>query len=198
MYFSGPTARLLLISWALLMTFSVVGFCNDPPPTPTPRSPSAKNLSEYAKGRKLRQTDKTNTPKIVISDDNLEKMGSGVELTAVTQVSPKIETPVGETDDQDPRRNWRSRIQEHLDVIDALEAQGNLIDEEISRLWEMFYACDEPGRREDQIRPKLVQKIEEKNDFLKKFDLARLNLEKTLEDARENGIPPGWYRDILR
>ncbi len=188
--------------WALLAVFGLLGTLvpvssfGDPPPTPTPSSSSRRSLSEYARGRDLQRPTKGGENTTVITDDNLKELASGIELTSVTQKPSNFPDPVVNLERDDPRTFWRERVQKQIEIIRALELEIKTLHVEIVGLWEMFYASDEPDEREGEIRPRLVQKIEEQTDLDGEFEAARIEIQELIYEARKNGALPGWFRDL--
>lgn len=178
-----------------------VGLCNPrPTPTPVPTPSQSQSLSKYAKGRKLRQNPNEAKPTVVITDDNLETMAAGVELTAVTQRTAPTSKAAPTTDlvENDPKRYWRSRFQNQVDEIQRLEKMADDLSREIVGLWDLFYRCDEPDRRDWEIKPRLEKMIDEKGKIVENLGLARSGLDDLVVNARKTGVLPGWYRDLLK
>lgn len=188
--------------WFLLPVCGVLGLLvpvscfGDPPPTPTPISSSGRSLSDYARDRKLQRPTKGVGSTTVITDENLKELAAQGELTSVTQKPSNSSDSIVILERDDPREHWRERVQKQLETIRALEAETNTLHIEIVGLWEMFYASDEPDEREGEIRPRLVQKIEEQTGLKAEVEAAGIELQELLGEARKNGALPGWFRDL--
>jgi hypothetical protein len=164
----------------------------DASPTPSPR----KTLAEYARGRQLQSTSSGRTESLLITDENLGTLASGVGLTSVSgsPASGAAATASPET----PRDLWRGRFKEQQETIQILEVENARVDKEISGLWALFYACDEPENREKNIRPRLNQQLVDRARLREELKTAHLDFKELLVDARRSGALPGWFRDLLK
>ncbi|RLE27166.1 MAG: hypothetical protein DRJ65_03610 [Acidobacteria bacterium] len=164
----------------------------DASPTPSPR----KTLSEYARGRQLQSASSGRTESVLITDENLEGLASGVELTSVA--GSIASEPVAKAPPDTPRNLWRGRIMEKQETIQILEVENARVDKEISGLWALFYACDEPENREKNIRPRLNQQLVDRARLREELKTAHSDFKELLVDARRSGALPGWFRDLLK
>lgn len=196
-----------LVRRCIVFFFGVIGtlipavaLCSSPSPTPNPTPPnkSGGSLSEYARGRTLQRPSINRKEPIVITDDNLKDLGEGTELTSVTQQPSNSVESVDDAGVTDPRAFWRAKVTETLEEIRILEADAGVLEREISDLWKLFYACDEPDEREKEIRPRLMQRIQKGTILRRKFEVARSDFDDLLAEARRNGALPGWFRDLVK
>ncbi len=167
-----------------------------PPPAPSPTPSSRQNLSEYARGRDLQSASKGQKETVVITDENIEDLASGVELTSVT--GSTASRPVATPSPESPRTFWRGRVKEQQRRIQTLEENNKLADREISGLWLLFYACDEPDDREKNIRLRLNKRLDARTRLRVEMETAQSDFEELLAEARRNGALPGWFRDLLK
>ena len=167
-----------------------------PAPEPSPTPSSRKNLSEYARGRDLQSSSKGQKTSPVITDENLEGFASATELTSVT--GSKTSEPGTSAGPEIPRDIWRGRVKEQLRTIQGLEDDNKLVDEEISGLWVLFYACDEPDDREKHTRFRLNQKLDDRTRLRAQLKTAHSDFEELLVEARKSGALPGWFRDLMK
>ena len=167
-----------------------------PPPDPSPTPSSRKNLSEYARGRDLQSASSGQKKSLLITNENLEGLASGVELTSVAV--PTDPKPGAKASPETPRDYWRGRVKAQQDKIRTLEDDNNLKDQEISRLWTLFYSCNEPEVRENDIRIRLKQKLIDRTRLRSELKTAHLDFKELLVEARRNGVLPGWFRDLVK
>ena len=190
-------------TWVVLVGFFVA--LNSPtgaehPPSPTPTvSPARQDLAQYARDHALRKDPGSENTSIVISDENLEGYAGATELTAVTPTHSgnKTTDPKASPLNDDPRALWRRRVSDQLETIRKLKEEAVRLEPEIAELWQLFYRCDEPSERDDEIRPRLIHDIKALADIRQGINTAQSDLDKVLEEARKNGALPGWFRDLL-
>jgi hypothetical protein len=89
---------------------------------------------------------------------------------------------------------WQTRYRSHLDRIEALKKRLARLDDEIPRLWNQFYAWDDPAYRDAVIKPKLDAALAAKKKVAAQLRQEERALPKFFEKARRNNVPPGWFR----
>lgn len=168
---------------------------------PTPIVITNENLKEFAeKGRLTTVGEATTKPTPRASDPGrdydrsrarAEETGLTPEMAATYGV--ELENPAAERERRD---YWRSRYLQQKKRIEALEEQLEHLSSEIPRLWNQFYATDDPAYRDGVIKPQLDQMIERHDEIEKELVEARELLPKIKTDARRDGAQPGWFRGL--
>jgi hypothetical protein len=178
-------------------------------PTPAPRSNS---LADLAKRIKLRAATRDAEGKLVISNSNLSEIsekgslttatgsrsGSGrsVEINRVGEQSGTGEDPTETMTDEQKRNFWRSRYSGQLKSVQIIENRLAELDSEIPKLWNQFYAWDDPAYRDGVIKPNLDRALAESQQLKDRLPSEKAKLDQILEDARRDGALPGWFRDL--
>jgi hypothetical protein len=181
---------------------------------------SRQKLAEFAKNTRLKQPATNSGPnaEIYITNENLPLISGSVNLTEVT-TSPVLPLPidpdsprsptvaVGEQEAPKPasdglealdlkREYWRNQYLKGQQDLAKAESDLTLIDEEIPRLWNVFYSTDDPAYRDREIKPRLNAVINQRETAVTRIDGARTALLQILGDAKRDGALPGWFRDI--
>ncbi len=180
-----------------------------------------QKLAEFARTMKLTRPAPASgsaSPPIHITNKNLVFLADGVNLTEVTtKLDPPINaepsetgapgvlhgdlvTPTGTDDSQAvanvKREYWRNRYLAAKQELRDAESDLTFLDEEIPRLWTLFYSTDDPAYRDRVIKPKLDDAINRRETAVVRIEEKRSALPKILTDAQKDGALPGWFRDI--
>ncbi len=170
----------------LAVSCALWSFAGDDPPPPSP-TPKPGTLAAIATARSLNRAPGVDesTP-IVITNDNLERLGDGAALTVLT--STIAEAGEIETTKIDPktREKWRRKVLAQSASITKLEAQGKQIETEIDRLGRGRL----DGRALDRIA-KAESKLRSIDEEIKR---AKAQLSRIVREARKEGAQPGWFR----
>ncbi len=186
----------LMLNHALAQTQSKTS-TPDPGSEPSPTPTSRENLSDYARGHDLRTSSQDRKTPVVITDENLKGLAGGVELTSVTTTGNVSVVPNATVGQETLREQWRAKVKAQIEIIRSIEKHSVLLKREISDLWDMFYASDDPIERERSVRPRLIDKLDEPARLDKELQTARAGLENLLKEARRSGALPGWFRDLM-
>lgn len=179
-----------------------------PTPVPTPRTRgSVKSLAEIAsKIRLKRPTPRTGEESgaVTITDENLVDLAQDRQLTQVSdssapgdaEAAPEgVDTGEGEAQEK-KREYWRNRFRAQKKAIADLERRIEQLDEEIPRLWNQFYAWDDPAYRDSVIKPELDRKLQERQELVQRLPKERAKLDEIFREARRDGAQPGWFRNL--
>ena len=189
------------------------------PPTPSQLT-SRQKLAAFAKKNRLTKPPSNADPAagIHITNENIALLSGSGNLTEVT-TSPVSSSPsepmpqahssaaagapggfqpaLGTQETLDLKREyWRSRYQKGQQDLAEVESELSSLDEEIPRLWSVFYSTDDPAYRDQEIRPQLNAAISQREIAVTRIEEKRATLLRILGDARRDGALPGWFRDI--
>ena len=188
--------------------------------TPDPRN-NRQKLAEFARHMRLtRPAPATGAavPPIHITNKNMVSLADGVNLTEVTtkpepptnpdSPEPDVAAVLGEdlatqptTQDSQAvanvkREYWRNLYLAAKQELRDAESDLTFLDEEIPRLWTLFYSTDDPAYRDRVIKPKLDDAINRRETAVFRIEEKGSALPKILTDAQKDGALPGWFRDI--
>jgi len=188
------------------------GARTSPTPAPTPRPNS---LAELARRIKLRPVARDADGKLVISNSSLSELAAQGSLTTTTgttgarsdsrryvdvdRISDQAGSEQGATgslNDDQKRNYWRDRYSGQLQTVDAVKKRIGELDSEIPKLWNQFYAWDDPAYRDGVIKPNLDRALAESQQLKDRLPGEEAKLDQILEEARRDGAQPGWFRDL--
>lgn len=193
--FSPCFAVVIVVVGMGIPGFSLAGPPEEPTPEPT-QSPR-EQLASYAKGKRLVQPGDEPSGAVVITDEDVERLGySDAGAPQPAKSGDETETPAHPMDEPSRRTIWRQRIADQYIAIEALRERLHNTEQRLETEWNAFYACDEPGVRENRIRPELVTTIAEADQAEALLDAAEAELEVLIDEAREAGAQPGWFRGL--
>ena len=99
--------------------------------------------------------------------------------------------------EQDKKREyWRNTYRAQQKLIEELQNRIEELDAEIPRLWNQFYAWDDPAYRDSVIKPELDAKLKERERLAERLPREREKLDEIVRDARRDGAQPGWFRNL--
>ncbi len=156
-----------------------------------------KSLAEVARDEKERRS-RAAAPVAVITNRTLPAYAAKGQLTIATpgpQASNPEESPDARASELRDEQSWRSRGLEirrrwraAVDEIDRLEANA-------AGLRRLFYAEDDPYRRDGQIKPEWDRVLDHLEQTRAEAEAAEKELEQFLEEGRQAGALPGWLQD---
>jgi hypothetical protein len=186
-----------------------------PPATPTPAAtstpasvvlrakegaatapPAVDSLAAAAKRIKLRLP--TDHPR-VITNETVKQLSEGVELTTSKSVPPQGPgAPTGAAHGSiDSRRTmWQQRYVNAVVNVSRLEAKIKWLQSEVNRLQTVFYATDDPARRDGVLKPAWDRALADLKEAQAELEQARGEPDRVLDDARRDGALPGWFRGL--
>jgi hypothetical protein len=206
-----PTKSLLVnpiaaLAAALAFGTPIALAAAEPTPTPTPRPAGGQSLTDIAKNKELKGSDKDSGKGIVISNENLSDYAAKGGLTTAkpgTQTGRPAHagTNVRVLDRDESAKNermlyWQGKYRSELERIANIKRQIQILDHEIPGLWRDFYAWDDPAYRDAVIKPQLDQAMNRRDSLETQLVQAEANLQQIREDARKDGAEPGWFRGI--
>jgi hypothetical protein len=167
-----------------LISSATASASDSPAPAPTPRPGT---LAAVAIVRPLNRASgaDASTP-IVITNDNLEKLGDGAALTVLTTTIAEIAEIEHAGIDPKIREKWRSKVIAQSKVIARAEAARVAAGAEIDRLGR--------GRLDSRTLDRIAKaeaKLRAAADEIKR---AKAELAKIVREARREGAQPGWFR----
>ena len=198
--------------------FTVLGLillASPPPPTPTPApvptvrpapvrratgAPS-NSLAEVAAKTRLRGGQGG----IVITNDNLQALAGGVELTSASGGGAQLEatpqaaagtrrwTASGEAALQ---RLWQQRYQRARGYLRFLENEETRLNREVERLKTAFYAEDDGFRRDAEIKPAWDEALAQLTKTRQLLAEKRTLPDEVVQAALREGALPGWFRGL--
>ncbi|NOZ79391.1 MAG: hypothetical protein GXP48_09505 [Acidobacteria bacterium] len=160
-------------------------------------SPRPRTLGDAARHIRLRWPRHR---RVLITNKNIRSFSSRGGLTTVTSPAastvPSPGTAVAATPARTKKEYWQTRYRSHLDRIAALKKRLARLDNEIPRLWNQFYAWDDPAYRDAVIKPKLDAALAARKKVKAQLLREEKALPKFFEAARRNNVPPGWFRGL--
>jgi len=174
----------------ILPLLAVPAGAQQPTPTPT-RSP--RNLSETAARITLdRSLVESTGSRVVVTNENLDRLAAHGGLTTSSVPTKQHEgpggPPTGSTEDTSVRRSWRARYGRQARMIRGLEAKAAELRAEIARL----DLNDNNGRRQHRLE-RARQKLAINEAQLR---IEERRLHRIVQNARQEGAQPGWFRDL--
>ncbi len=91
---------------------------------------------------------------------------------------------------------WQKRYRSLLMRIALLKTRIKRLDAAIPRLWNTFYAWDDPAYRDGVIKPKLDTALAQRQKLKAALRREEAALPRFLDQARRHSIPPGWLREV--
>ena len=177
------------------------------PPHPSKKSTRQRKLGDAARHIRLRwPLDR----KVPITNKNLPSFSRRGTLTTVTSreksshgAATHMQTstlrslrglPSHLTNKK--KEYWQNRYRSYLARMRALKKRLTHLNSEIPRLWNQFYARDDPAYRDGVIKPKLDAALAARKRVKARLHQEEAVLPKLLEEARRNSVPPGWFRGL--
>lgn len=170
----------------LAISCALWSFAGDDPPPPTP-TPKPGTLAALATARSLNRTPGADdSATIVITNDNLERLGDGAALTVLTSTIADLSEI--ETTEIDPktREKWRRKVLAQSASIAKLEVQRKQIEAEIDRL--------ERGRLDGRALDRIARVESKLQAIDQEIKRATTQLSRIVRAARKEGAQPGWFR----
>lgn len=198
-----PSPIATLVIAILLMVTPVVAGA-EPTPTPKPSPTPVKGKKSLADAaREINANKPTPTGKKSIVIDN-EKVAENADKGLVTTASPNRNSSLSgsindgerEMTEEEKKEYWRGQYRDQLQLIADLEAEIAALDLEIPKLWNDFYAWDDPVYRDGVIKPRLDEALLKREELEKRLEEERPKPPKILDQARRDGALPGWFRDL--
>jgi hypothetical protein len=158
----------------------------EPPGTrPTPKPGS---LAAIAASRSLNRTPELeDTGVIVITDDNLDQLGSGAALTVMTStIADPSALATDHRADPKTREKWRKKVLAQSGVIARLEARRGEADAELDRL--------ERGKLDSRTLDRIAKAEIKLRAIDAEIRTAAAELSTIIRHARKDGAQPGWFR----
>ena len=158
-----------------------------------------KSIGEAAQREALRRQA---TPKSRAFLTNFGQPPAGTPPSVVTLPPDPGEPPVTEPPVvapppvEAPKQDetwWRERIVKARETLASDEAMAAALETRINGLRRDVVKFDDPARRA-KLRQDLQQAVGDQAQLQKKLDEDRAAIAAIQEDARRQGIPPGWIR----
>lgn len=152
-----------------------------------------RSLVEAAEAEQRRRRGGGETPIAVITNDNLEQLGEGIELTYVEDEEGLPAEAAGAVDERaEAEAYWRDRIYEaRLAWRDAVELKADL-EERAALLRRRFYSEDDPFVRDGQIKPEWDRVLDRLRQTEADILRHREEVDTLLAEARSADAEPGW------
>lgn len=170
---------------------------------------SAQSLSEIAKKEEERRKAVKGPTKVYTNDD-LKKytppapdqaapatapVPSPDDPVAAATTKPAAEPPAppGEATEAKDEAYWKGLMTAARTKLERDESYLEALQSRINALTNDFYARDDPAQR-DQIWSQRVKALDELERMKTEVAEDKKAIEKVQEDARREGVPPGWLR----
>lgn len=199
----------------MFIVLGLVLLASPPPPTPTPApvptarpapvrraiGASSNSLAEVAAKTRLL----VRPGGIVITNDNLQALAGGVELTSASGVASQLqETPQAAAGARPQlasgeaalQRLWQQRYQRARGYLRFLENEEVRLNRAVERLKTAFYAEDDGFRRDSEIKPAWDEALAQLTETRKLLADNRALPDEVLQAALREGALPGWFRGL--
>lgn len=163
---------------------SVATAADPPAPTPTPRPGT---LAAVAIARPLNRAPGTGgSATIVITNDNLERLGDGAALTVLTSTIADAAEIESTEIDPETRDRWRKKVLAQGKIIARLQARRTAVEHKIDRL--------ERGRLDSRTLDRIATAEAELRAIDLEIGREKSALGRLVRAARTEGAQPGWFR----
>ncbi len=167
----------------------------------------AQSLADVAKQEEARRKA-IKTPAKVITNDDLKKYGSATApatATAEQKTTPAAgqdatppkdaaaQQPAGEQEPAKDEAYWRKRITDARATLDRSQVLADALQSRINALWADFTARDDRVQRE-QIEIERHKALAELDRMKTDIEAQKKAIADIEEEARQQGVPPGWLR----
>jgi hypothetical protein len=166
----------------------------------------AQSLAEVAKQEEARRKA-IKTPSKVYTNDDLKKYGpatapaatpeqkpaapaTGQDATAPKEAAPQ---PAAEEEPAKDEAWWRKRITDARATLDRSQVLADALQSRINGLWADFTARDDPAQRA-VIQQDRLKALAELDRMKSEIDAQKQAIADIEEEARREGVPPGWLR----
>ena len=161
---------------------------------------SRVRLADLAAAERRRRAKNTETPVLVITDENLSQHAEGGKLTYAEEKPGSIDSlqeslEEGVADEEELEAYWRHRVrtvrQEWSDEVDKVLE----FEEEAADLRLQFYAAEDPFHRDTRIKPAWDRALEGLEQSRKRARELEVQVQNVLGEGARSGAFPGWLRE---